>query len=53
MRATFKQLIGDCWLSIPSATLHNSDYDFNDDALRYGTEYFITLARDRLPPPDA
>jgi hippurate hydrolase len=32
-----------------SAALHNSSYDFNDDVLPLGVEYFATLARQRLP----
>lgn len=27
-----------------SAALHNSDYDFNDEALPYGVQYFLQLA---------
>ena len=32
-----------------SAALHNPSYDFNDDVLLLGVEYFATLARQRLP----
>ena len=32
-----------------SAALHNPSYDFNDDVLPLGVEYFATLARQRLP----
>lgn len=32
-----------------SAALHNSSYDFNDEILPLGVEYFTTLARQRLP----
>jgi hippurate hydrolase len=31
-----------------SAPLHNSGYDFNDDALAYGTNWFVELTRQRL-----
>ena len=31
-----------------SAPLHNSGYDFNDDALAYGTDWFVELTRQRL-----
>ena len=33
-----------------SAPLHNSGYDFNDDALGYGTDWFVELTRQRLKP---
>ena len=33
-----------------SAPLHNSGYDFNDDALTYGTDWFVELTRQRLKP---
>jgi len=33
-----------------SAPLHNSGYDFNDDALAYGTDWFVELTRQRLKP---
>lgn len=32
-----------------SAGLHHPDYDFNDDALPYGVEYWARLVEDRLP----
>ena len=32
-----------------SAPLHNSAYDFNDDALVYGMRWFVELVRQRLP----
>ncbi|MGI9389123.1 MAG: amidohydrolase [Boseongicola sp.] len=31
-----------------TAPLHNPEYDFNDDALPYGVEYYLQLARNRL-----
>jgi hippurate hydrolase len=33
-----------------SAPLHNSGYDFNDDALAYGMDWFVELVRQRLKP---
>jgi len=33
-----------------SAPLHNSGYDFNDDALGYGMNWFVELTRQRLNP---
>lgn len=33
-----------------SAPLHNSGYDFNDDALAYGMDWFVELTRQRLKP---
>jgi hippurate hydrolase len=32
-----------------SKPLHNPDYDFNDDLLPHGTNYFVQLVRERLP----
>jgi amidohydrolase len=32
-----------------STPLHNPNYDFNDDLLTLGADYFATLARQRLP----
>jgi len=32
-----------------SKPLHNPEYDFNDDALPHGTNYFVQIVRDRLP----
>ncbi len=32
-----------------SAPLHNSAYDFNDDALIHGVRWFVELVRQRLP----
>ena len=31
------------------ATLHNPNYDLNDDILAVGTDYWFTLVEDRLP----
>ena len=33
-----------------SAPLHNSSYDFNDDALEHGVNYFVNLVKNRLKP---
>jgi hippurate hydrolase len=33
-----------------SKPLHNPEYDFNDEALPHGTNYFVQIVRDRLPP---
>jgi len=33
-----------------SAPLHNSSYDFNDDALEHGVNYLVNLAQNRLKP---
>jgi metal-dependent amidase/aminoacylase/carboxypeptidase family protein len=30
--------------------LHASDYDFNDDLLTIGADFWAQLVRDRLPP---
>jgi metal-dependent amidase/aminoacylase/carboxypeptidase family protein len=32
-----------------SKPLHNSSYDFNDEALHSGVQFFVELARQRLP----
>lgn len=32
-----------------SAPLHNAEYDFNDDAMAKGVEWFVQIVRDRLP----
>ena len=32
-----------------SAPLHNSSYDFNDDALQHGLKFLVNLASSRLP----
>ena len=32
-----------------SAPLHNPNYDFNDESLKSGTQYLVSLARSRLP----
>jgi len=32
-----------------SAVLHHAEYDFNDDALPFGANYFVALAQSRLP----
>lgn len=32
-----------------SARLHHPDYDFNDDALPFGVEYWARIVEDRLP----
>ncbi|MDQ1079437.1 M20 aminoacylase family protein [Pseudoroseomonas cervicalis] len=33
-----------------SKPLHHPEYDFDDSALRGGTEFLVRIARDRLPP---
>ncbi|MGQ7844241.1 M20 aminoacylase family protein [Granulosicoccus sp. 3-233] len=33
----------------PSANLHHPKYDFNDDALRYGCQYWVTLVSESMP----
>jgi hippurate hydrolase len=33
-----------------SAPLHNSSYDFNDEALEHGVNYFVNLVKNRLKP---
>jgi hippurate hydrolase len=35
-----------------SKPLHNPEYDFNDDALPHGTNFFVQIVRDRLPLRD-
>ncbi len=32
-----------------SAPLHSPEYDFNDDAIVPGVEWFVELVRNRLP----
>jgi hippurate hydrolase len=32
-----------------TAALHNSAYDFNDDAIPYGISYWVSLAESALP----
>jgi amidohydrolase len=32
-----------------SKPLHNPEFDFNDDALCHGTNFFVQIVRDRLP----
>jgi amidohydrolase len=46
------RLIPGCFVNIgngPSAPLHNPNYDFNDDAIRYGVDYFVAVVKARLP----
>jgi metal-dependent amidase/aminoacylase/carboxypeptidase family protein len=38
--------IGNGEASLP---LHNSGFDFNDEALPFGMHYHVALARQRLP----
>lgn len=33
-----------------SANLHHPDYDFNDDAIRHGCQYWMTLVAEAMPP---
>jgi amidohydrolase len=34
-----------------AAPLHSRDYDFNDDCLQAGVDYYVQLVRSVLPPP--
>lgn len=36
-----------------SKPLHNPEFDFNDDALPHGTQFFVQIVRDRLSGRDA
>ncbi|UPG74556.1 M20 family metallopeptidase (plasmid) [Roseomonas gilardii subsp. gilardii] len=36
-----------------SKPLHNPEFDFNDDALPHGTNFFVQIVRDRLPLRDS
>lgn len=51
--AQFLQHVPGCYAFIgngeASAPLHNSTYDFNDDALLHGAEFFAAVTRQRLP----
>lgn len=33
----------------PSASLHHPQYDFNDDAIQYGSSYWLTLIENAMP----
>lgn len=33
----------------PSANLHHPQYDFNDEAIRYGCQYWMTLVSESMP----
>jgi hippurate hydrolase len=33
----------------PSANLHHPEYDFNDEAIRYGCRYWTTLVTQAMP----
>ena len=52
--ARFLQQVPGCFAFIGngghSKPLHNPEYDFNDDALPHGTNFFVQIVRDRLPP---
>ena len=52
--ARFLNHIPGCYVffgnGIKSAPLHNSSYDFNDDALEHGVNYFVNLVKNRLKP---
>ncbi|MFT3813195.1 MAG: amidohydrolase [Acidovorax sp.] len=46
------QRIPGCFVNIgngQTASLHNSAYDFNDDAIPYGVEFFTAITHARLP----
>lgn len=46
------KLVPGCFVNVgngDSASLHNSAYDFCDEALPYGIGFFVAVARDRLP----
>jgi metal-dependent amidase/aminoacylase/carboxypeptidase family protein len=51
--ARFLQHLPGCFAFIGngegSKPLHNPEFDFNDDALRHGTNFFVQIVRDRLP----
>lgn len=41
-----------CMINIgngPSANLHHPEYNFNDDAIGWGSSYWVTLVQQRLP----
>ena len=43
-------LMGNGEGGVHAAQLHNPNYDFNDDALAYGVEYWVRLVEDQLGP---
>ena len=55
--AAFARAIPACFAFIGNGTelgrggtpLHSRDYDFNDDILRAGVDYYVTLVRQALP----
>ena len=51
--ARFLQHVPGCFAFVgngeTSKPLHNPEYDFNDDALPHGTNFFVQIVRDRLP----
>jgi amidohydrolase len=55
--ARFLQRVPGCFAFIGngehSKPLHNPEYDFNDDALPHGTNFFVQIVRDRLPPRES
>jgi len=58
--AQFLKIIPGCFIDIGNgvdgvcgSSLHNPKYDFNDEALRYGSDYWIQLVQFELPIQDA
>ena len=46
------RMVPGCYVNIgngSTASLHNAAYDFNDEAIPYGVEFFTAVARARLP----
>ena len=54
--ARFLQRVPGCFAFIGngenSKPLHNPEFDFNDEALPHGTNFFVQIIRDRLAPRD-
>ena len=57
--AQFSSIVPGCFLMIGNGTigvhgqsLHSATYDFNDDLLTIGAEFWASLVRDRLPLTD-
>jgi len=51
--ARFTEQVPGCYVflgnGIDSAPLHNPNYDFNDQGLKYGADFLVELVKNRLP----
>jgi amidohydrolase len=50
------EVVPSCYLILgngeSSSPLHNQDYDFSDDALKYGASFFAKIVETKLAPPE-